>query len=244
MQFQPGDAAGFGVFEGADEEIARADGGAAQQHLASLQLQGRDIAAQQGGGRDARGQLFQGTGQQGVLHVPAPVEQHVQGFVAVGLGAAVDQCPGQGRQVALFHVQAAHQAIAAGVEGDVAQRVARRDEVQRVEGQVVVGAFFLAHGQDDAGAMAGCVLQGVAQQLVIVRAGRDFGKQDVDGQRLGVAFGNAVDQRGNDGPRPRPAADLQHADVIDVHQYHLAAGQPGVGAECQVVEAQVQIVHR
>ena len=39
VQFQSGDAAGFGVFEGADEEVARADGCAAQQHLASLQLQ-------------------------------------------------------------------------------------------------------------------------------------------------------------------------------------------------------------
>ena len=143
-----------------------------------------------------------------------------------------------------FHVEAAHQTIAAGVEGDVAQRVAGRDEVQRVEGQIVVGAFFLAHGQDDTGALAGRVLQGVAQQLVIVRAGRDLGKQDVDGQRLGVAFGNAVDQRGNDRPRPRPAADLQHADVIDIHQHHLAAGEAGVGAERQVVEAQVDVIDR
>jgi hypothetical protein len=40
VQLQPRDAPGLCVFQGAHEEVARADGGAAQQNLASLQLLG------------------------------------------------------------------------------------------------------------------------------------------------------------------------------------------------------------
>ena len=244
MQLQPRDAPGPGIFQRAHEEVARADGRAAQQDLAPLQLFGRDIAPQQGGGREGRRQLLQRAGQHGILHVPAALEQHVQRLVAVALGRAVHQGQGQRRQVAFFHVQTAHQAVAAGMEGDVSQRVARRDEVQRVERQVVVGAFFLAHGQDDAGSLAGGILQRGAQQLVVVRAGRDLGKQDVDGQRFGAAFGDAVDQRGQYRTRPGPASHLQHADVVDVHDHHLTGGGPGIVAQRQVVQAQAQVVGR
>ena len=244
VQLQSRDPAGLGVFQGAHKEVARTDGGTAQQDLAPLKLLGRDVAAQQGCGRDARRQRLQGAGQHGGAHVPAPLQQHVQRLVAVALGRAVHQGPGQRRQVAFFHVQATHQSVAAGMEGDVSQRVARRDQVQRVERQVVVGAFFLAHGQDDAGSLAGGILQRGAQQLVVVRAGRDLGEQDVDGHGFGVTFGDAVDQRGQHRARPGPASHLQHADVVDVHDHHLTGGQPGIVAQRQVVQAQAQVVGR
>ena len=195
VQLQPRDAAGLGPHQRADEEIARAQCRAAQQHLLALQLRQWRVAAQQRGCRDPRGRLREVAGQQGCVRVPAPLQQHVQCLGVVRAGLRVDQRPRQRGQMAFFQEQAAHQAVTADMEADVAEAVATGDQVQRIERQVVVGAFFLAHRQDHPRPLAGGVLQAVAQELILVRLRRDLGKEHVDGQRLGVGVGDPVDQR-------------------------------------------------
>lgn len=63
---------------------------------------------------------------------------------------------------------------------------------------------------------------------------RGLGEGDVQGDRSRPGGGESLDQLGVHTARPRPAADLRQARLIDRHDHDIPRGRPRPGAEVDV----------
>ena len=70
-----------------------------------------------------------------------------------------------------------------------------------------------------------------------VQAGVRLIENDVQPYRCHVGFAQPVDQLGNAGTRPRPAADLRQARFVDANDHHLTARRQHASHDVPIIES-------